>query len=763
MNINYTSSDIQTICTGSFLQNTNQEAIHSIAYDTRKIHQGSTTLFACLKTATNNGHKYIEEGYKKRVRFFLVDENVATKKFPEATFIKVNSVLEALQIWAKHHRKKFNIPVIAITGSAGKTTVKEWMYHVLSEKFKINRSPKSFNSQLGVALSLFEISEDTELAIIEAGISKRSEMAKLEEIIQPNIGVLTSFGMAHRENFDSEEDHFKEKIVLFKNCEKLFIPNQLKDKLANPTSLIYTFDGGTIEENNINLIRKIAFDFGITKTAIDIKIQTLPKIALRMESLDGINNNLLLFDAYNWNLDGLEQALGYQLSLSNKKDRYLILSKSATVKLNTSSLKKVVAQYSLKEAKSTEKDLLIFGSNVEVDFNKLSDAILLFKGNQPELKRLASKMKARNHSTFVEINLPALKNNIGVWKSRVPKTCQLLAMVKAQSYGAELTKITEFLVQQGIGYLGVAFADEGVELRKSGVKLPIIVMNTDLSSWQDCFQYKLEPSVYSFDQMEALVTELIHEGIDQFPIHLKFDTGMHRLGFQSGDLERVIQYIKAQPEIKVQSVFSHLADADNLNDSSFTLLQLKSFQHISENVQKALPYPILRHVLNSEGLGNYPEYCFDMVRLGIGMFGISSNPEVEKTLENVIAWKSTISQIKDINIGESLGYGRSFIADKKTKIAIIPVGYADGFQRRLSNGKGGVYVNGKYHPTVGRVCMDMLMIDCAEDNLQVGDEVEIIGPNQNLKNLADICDTIPYEIMTGLSARMPRVFIEEID
>lgn len=763
MNINYTSTDIQTICLGNFLQNTNQEVVHSIAYDTRKIHQGSTSLFACLKTGNNNGHKFIEDGYKKGIRIFLVDENVKVKQFPEATFIKVDSVIDSLQLWAKHHRNKFNIPVIAITGSAGKTTIKEWLYHVLSDKFVISRSPKSFNSQLGVALSLFEINENTELAIIEAGISQKGEMIKLEDIIKPNIGVLTSFGLAHRDHFKTEEEHFQEKIILFRNCEKIFIPAHLKDRLDFPTSLFYTFEGNTAEENNKNLIRKIAFEFGLSKETIETKLQSLPKIALRMESLDGINNNQLLFDAYNWNLDGLEQALGYQLSLSKNKDRYFVLSESAYSKLNASSFNKVIGQFSLKPLKTVNKGLLVYGSNQTADFNKIADSIILFKGIQPELRRLASKMKSRNHSTFVEINLPALKNNISVWRSRVPKSCQLLAMVKAQSYGAELTKISEFLSQQGITYLGVAFVDEGVELRKSGVTLPIIVMNSDISTWQDCFQYNLEPSVYSFNQMEALVTELIHEGIDQFPIHLKFDTGMHRLGFQSEDLEKVIHYLKAQPEIKIQSIFSHLADADNIDDPSFTLQQLKTFQHISENVQKALPYPILRHVLNSEGLGNYPEYCFDMVRLGIGMFGINSNKAVESSLENVISWKSTISQIKVVNVGESLGYGRSFIADKATTIAVIPVGYADGFQRRLSNGKGGVFIKGEYYPTVGRVCMDMLMVDCTDGNLNVGEEVEIIGPNQNLQDLAAKCETIPYEIMTGLSSRMPRVFIEEID
>jgi len=763
LNINYLSTDIKSICLGDFLQFKNPEVVQTIAYDTRKIHQGSKTLFACLKSSDNNGHSYIDDGYRKGILVFLVDEKVDVKKYSEATFIRVNSVIDALQLWAKHHRDLFTIPIIAISGSAGKTTIKEWIYHVLCDNYNVSRSPKSFNSQLGVALSIFEINENTEIALIEAGISQKGEMINLAEMINPTIGVFTSFGLAHRENFETEKEHFIEKMMLFEKCEKIYAPKDLQKLIGSEKSIVFSEIGKSFEETNKNLVRKVVSGFAMPTKMIEKKMLTLPKIALRMESLDGINKNLLLFDAFNWNLDGLEQALGYQLSISKKKDRFFVISENVFSKIDVKTFDKIIQRFSLIKLKTKEKMVLVFGTKDIVDFNETVDSIILFKGAQTELRRLASKMKARNHSTFVEISLPALKHNLSVWKSRIPKTCSLLAMVKAQSYGAELTKISGFLTQQGIRYLGVAYVDEGVELRKSGVELPIIVMNSDVSTWQDCIQYNLEPSVYSFEQMEALVTELIHEGIDLFPIHLKFDTGMHRLGFQIDELTKVIHYLKAQPEIKVKTIFSHLADADNIEDDTFTLQQLKSFQHITEIIQKALPYPILCHILNSEGLSNYPEYCFDMVRLGIGMFGISSNLELEKTLENVISWKSTISQIKEMQIGDSLGYGRTFIAEKPTTIAIIPVGYADGFQRQLSNGKGGVVINNHYFPTVGRVCMDMLMIDCTNGNLSVGMEVEIIGLNQTLKHLAEKCHTIPYEIMTGLSSRMPRVFIEEVD
>jgi alanine racemase len=763
LNINYISTDIKSICLGDFLQNPTQELIHSIAYDTRKIHQGKSTLFACLKSENNNGHKFIGDAYEKGVRVFLIDEKISVGNYKEATFIKVPSVIEAIQRWAAHHRKLFNIPVIGITGSAGKTTVKEWLYHLLSDNFVVARSPKSFNSQLGVALSIFEINELTEIALIEAGISQKDEMLKLEKMIQPTIGVFTSFGLAHRENFTDEVEHFQEKSGLFKSCTKIFVPEIYKKTFGNLSNVEYSQSASSAEESNINLIRLVAQNLGLSQESIDLKIQSLPKIALRMESLDGINQNLLLFDAYNWNLDGLEQALGYQLSISKKRDRFFILSEISFSKIDELGFEKLANRFSLKKQPIVEKSILVYGTTEIDDVYNIENSVILFKGAQPEIKRLASRMKVRNHSTFVEINLPALKHNIAVWKSRIPKSCQLLAMVKAQSYGAELTKISEFLTHEGISFLGVAYVDEGVELRKSGVELPIMVMNSDVSTWQDCIQFKLEPSVYSFEQMEALVRELIHEGIDHFPIHLKFDTGMHRLGFQIDELQKVIQYLKAQPELKVQSVFSHLADADNLDDDSFTLSQLKQFQHITEILQKSISYPILRHILNSEGLSNYPEYSFDMVRLGIGMFGISSNSKLQDSLQEVLSWKSTISQIKTIQIGDSVGYSKTFIAERITEVAIIPVGYADGFSRLLSNGKGGVFVNGTYFPTIGRLCMDMLMIDCTDADLTVGAEVEIIGKNQTIRDFAEKCNTIPYEIMTKLSSRMPRVFIEEID
>ncbi len=763
MKINYSHKEIVDLCEGKFLSNDNSAPVHVIYYDTRKITEGEHAIFTSLTTENRDGHIYLKEAYEKGVRSFLVDQNVSLHGFPGATIIQVKNVLKALQTWAKYHRSKFNIPVVGITGSAGKTVVKEWLYHLLSDHFTVARSPKSFNSQLGVALSLFEMNEKSEIALIEAGISEKGEMHVLANLIQPSIGIFTSFSTAHRENFSSEDEHFSEKIALFKSCKLVFAPVTLSQKDFNSLPITFVESADTPESSNLSLVKKVAEHFLIPSESIDAKLKSLPKIAMRMETVEGINGNLLLLDAYNLSFDGLEQALSRQLSLSNQKDRFLVLSIDAYKKFDASSIDSIESRYKLAQLKIEINDIIILGTRNLNTLEEIKGSTILFKGVHPAIKRLASSMKARKHSTFVEISVSALKKNLKVLRAQLPKGVQIMAMVKASSYGAELTKMGDFLKQEQVDYLGVAYVDEGVELRKSGIDLPIMVMNSEKSSWPDCIKYNLEPSVYSFEQLDDLLKELILLDQQNFPIHLKIDTGMHRLGFHPEDMSKVISIVQSQPEIKLKSVYSHLADADNLEDRTYTLEQLNSFQNLSENLQNQIAYPILRHILNSEGVSNYPEFAFDMVRLGIGLYGISSNSAVASKLSPVLSWKSSISQIKTLAIGDSLGYGRTFIAQKTTKIAVIPVGYADGFKRSLSNGKGGVYIHQTYCPTLGRVCMDMIMVDITQSDFNVGDEVEIIGKHQNIQEFAEKSETIPYEIMTSLSPRMPRVFVEDED
>ncbi len=763
MKINYTYQDIAKLCDGKILQEGSKPIIENIVYDSRKISYGLNSIFVCLSGQNRDGHEYIENAYSKGVRTFLVEKTVVLATIPDATVIQSSSTMIALQKWASFHRSQFNIPVIGITGSAGKTVVKEWLYHLISDDFNVSRSPKSYNSQLGVALSLFEINSDTEIAIIEAGISEKGEMIALQQMIQPTVGVFTSFLSTHRENFASENDHFQEKLQLFSSCEKVFVDGNLKNADFGNLPVIFSSDLPNFDARNRALVHLVASNFKVSESKIEEKIKSLPIVAMRMETFDGEQNNTLLFDAFNLSFDGLEQALAHQLTLSGRADRILFLAQEAYHNFDQDKFASLIERFQMQKCPLELNQLVAFGTQAYFQLQEIKNSSILFKGANSELKRLANSLKTRKHITFIEVSIRALKNNLKIWRNRVPKSSQIMAMVKASSYGSELTKIASLLEQEGVSYLGVAYVDEGVELRKNGVSLPILVMNTDRTSWPDCIKYNLEPSVFSYDQMEDLVKELILLEVVDFPIHLKFDTGMHRLGFYSEELSKVTAFLKTQPEIKVKSVYSHLADADNLEDDTFTLQQLKEFQTISESIQKNLPYPVLRHVLNSEGLSNYADYSYDMVRLGIGIYGISSNPELAKKLQPVLSWKSQISQIKSLQPGETLGYGRSFKAEQETKYAIVPVGYADGFRRNLSNGKGGVYINSKFCPTLGKVCMDMIMVDITENDFKVGDEVEIIGQNQKIDRLANLCGTIPYEIMTSLSHRMPRIFVEDQD
>lgn len=763
MKINYLYTDIVQICGGQLLQEGEQKRVESIQYDSRKISYGDNCIFLCLRSDHRDGHLYVAQAYEKGVRIFLVDQTISLSEIPNSTVIHVGNVLVALQKWAQHHRQQFDIPVIGITGSAGKTIVKEWLYHVISPFYVVSRSPKSFNSQLGVALSLFEIHAETQIALIEAGISEKGEMTLLQEMIQPNWGVFTSFLSTHRENFTSEKEHWAEKCSLFKNCSKVFVAGNIAEMELGNTEIVRAPMAENYEDRNRALVQLVAQHFGLSYENIDERLRTLPRIALRMETFEGLHDNTLLFDAYNLSLDGLEQVLAYQKAVAEEKNRYLVLANEALSKFDSSLFTQLMHRFQLEKCALDIPQIVVFGSQNTANFEEIEHSSILFKGAQAELKRLANSLKSRKHITSVDISMRALKNNLKVWRSRIPKTSQIMAMVKASAYGSELTKIASLLAQEGVTYLGVAYVDEGIELRKTGIQLPILVMNSDRSSWADCVKYQLEPAVFSFEQMEALVKELILLETTDFPVHLKFDTGMRRLGFFPSELPAVLDFLRAQPELKVKSVYSHLADADNLESSDFTLQQLKSFQNLAENLQKNLPYPILRHILNSDGLSHYAAYSFDMVRLGIGIYGLTSNPELAQKLEAVLSWKSQISQIKTLRAGETLGYGRSFKTEKDLQYAIIPVGYADGFRRELGNGKGGVYIHSAFCPTLGRVCMDMIMVDLGTGQFQVGDEVEIIGDHQHITQLANECNTIPYEIMTGLSLRMPRVFVEEGD
>ncbi len=764
MKLNLTFDEFCLAVKGQHLHGSKAEIIQQIQFDTRKIYPLPNQAFFALKGAYRNGHDFISDAYKKGVRTFIVSE----PKLPElrdATFIFVKDTLCALQDLACYHRKKFTYPIIGITGSVGKTTVKEWLFHILSDKYRIVRSPKSFNSQLGVALSLLNLHEECDLAIIEAGISKPGEMEALERMIQPTIGILTSVSKAHSDNFPSYEVHLAEKMALFKTVKTTVIgtgflisQEQMRSiKAYQPTVGEFTKELQLLPFQDRGSLASALLAIATAKIFKGLEIQkiaSLPRLAMRLETFEGRENSIIINDTYNLDLDALKLSLEYQLALAEGKKRIVIVGLEEEWTHLKEKIRLTIDDF--------KPDLLVFSRKPKITDFELKDAVVLVKGTRgAKMEKIARSFKSKQHKTEVIYNLSAIKHNLSVFKNQLQPSTKILAMVKAQSYGVGLEKIASFLEKIGISYLGVAYSDEGVELRKSGIKIPILVMNPEEEGFEACIKYNLEPAIYSMNQLDELISTLISLEKSNFPIHIKVDTGMRRLGFERDELPKLLEIIQAQPEVRIAGVYSHLADADNRRDKRFTQLQITRFQETCTWISNKVPYPFIRHLLNSEGIANFNEAQFEMVRIGIGMYGISSNPTLQKRLQAVINWKSEISQIKTIQVGESVGYSRTFIASKKMKIAIIPVGYADGFRRSLSNGKGGVFVKNTFCPILGKVCMDMIIIDVTKLVVSEGDEVEIIGENQTIENFAKSMDTIPYEVMTSISKRVHRAYSEE--
>ena len=752
---------------GESLLGAHTEIVDRIAFDSRRFVDGAGTAFFALKGQFRNGHEYLAAAYEKGVRIFVVSETVEMNDFPHAHFVKVEDTLQALQALATYHRRQFTYPVLAITGSAGKTTVKEWIHHLLSPSLRIIRSPKSYNSQLGVALSLLELHADCDLALIEAGISMPGEMSRLAEMIQPTHGVFTSFGRAHEENFTTTEAHLNEKLTLFSACQRTFLPETIRLELVDLTFIhgevltAQTYKkelaalpwSDPVAQTNATVALGVSKAFTSDFSALAQRISTLPRLAMRMEIFDGINDNTVINDTYNLDLDALTHSLDYQLRIAGDRQRVVIVGLDEDNAFRKNDVIKAIEAYAPDHFVVLKKD--------EALHETYANAVILIKGTrQADMQRLAKQFRLRNHKTFVEIDLSAVRHNVMQYKSMLHPDTKVLAMVKAQSYGSGVEKMAAFLEQQGINALGVAYADEGVELRKQGITLPILVMNAEEEGFDDCIQFQLEPAVYSFHQLDTFIRTLIDHGCSDYPIHIKIDTGMKRLGFELGEIESLCAQLSAQPEVHVKSVYSHLADADNRRDKRFTEHQIKHFHQASQLLARHLNYHFDRHILNSEGAANFPNAQFEMVRLGIGMYGISGNSTFAKKLQPAIRWCSAISQVKQIHKGESVGYSRSFIATEPMSIAVIPVGYADGFRRSLGNGKGGVYIHETYCPTVGRVCMDMIMVDVSGLHVKEGDLVEIIGKKQNIVQFASAMETIPYEVMTSISKRVHRVYLD---
>ncbi len=831
MPVSYKIEDISRVVEGVLLFHDSAHAeIELLLTDSRTILDAESSLFFAIKGDRNDGHKYIEELINKGVHNFVVSVMDERYKTLPANFIVVDDSLRALQALCAFHRKKFLIPVIGITGSNGKTVVKEWLYQLLREDKNIVRSPKSYNSQIGVPLSVWQINSDHQLALIEAGISKPGEMEKLEKVVQPNIGIFTNIGQAHDENFKNPKEKVQEKLRLFANAGTLIynkdylpiqdaiasgeiLPSRIKlfgwsrrskadlqvgrmtkknDETEiqgvyknNFIKIIIPFTDEASVENAIHcwaLMLYMNYDQGL----IEQRMKLLSPVAMRLELKEGINNCSVINDSYNSDLGSLNIALDFLMHQKQHESRTVVLSDILQSGKSEENLYREVAEMLTSKGVSrligigdaitaqaeqfkTEKR---FFKNTE-DFLKnfsgipFRDETILLKGARPfGFERISKVLQQKAHETVMEINLNAMVHNLNYFRARLKSGTKIMAMVKAFSYGSGSFEIANLLQFHRVDYLAVAFTDEGVELRKKGITLPIVVMNPEMQSFELMLQYRLEPEIYSFrllNQLEEVlknsVRAIVIEG--PFPIHLKIDTGMHRLGFEEHEINELVVRLKNNKYIKIQSIFSHLAASDEAEHDAFTRHQFNQFMKMSHEIMRHFSYPVTRHILNSGGVIRFQEAQLDMVRLGIGLYGIAPTVHEQNQLQQVATLKSIISQIKNIPSGETVGYSRKGKINRPSQIATVAIGYADGLNRRLSNGIGKMLVNGRFAPIIGNISMDMCMIDITDAPAKEGDEVIVFGADYPVTQLSKQLDTIPYEILSTISQRVKRIYFQE--
>ena len=796
-----------------------------ILTDSRSLCFPEETLFFALKTKRNDGHKYLPELYERGVRNFVVGELPADmKSFQDANFLQLANPLKGLQKLAEKHREQFQIPVIGITGSNGKTIVKEWLYQLLSPDRVVTRSPRSYNSQIGVPLSVWLMNERTELAIFEAGISEMGEMEALQTIIKPTVGILTNIGGAHQENFFSLQDKCMEKLTLFKDCDviiydgdnelisscvakSLFTSREIawskKDnerplfiesiqKGEHATTIKYRYLGMPNEfsipfiddasiENSLHCLA-VALYMMVSPEQITERMARLEQIAMRLEVKEGKNGCVLINDSYNSDLASLDIALDFMSRRSDDKEkkRTLILSDMLETGQSGKLLYRQVAE--LVHSRGVEKiigvgeEIRTAAARFEIEkyffrtteellesdlLAGLRNEVILVKGSRAfHFDRISDRLELKVHETILEVNLGAMVENLNHYRAmlRHPET-KVICMVKASAYGAGSYEIAKTLQEHHVDYLAVAVADEGSELRKAGITSSIIIMDPELTAFKTMFDYKLEPEVYNFHLLDALIKAAEKEGITNFPIHVKLDTGMHRLGFGIDEIPLLIRRLKAQNAVIARSVFSHFVGSDSPQFDSFTRQQIELFEKGSQELQAAFSHKILRHICNTAGIERFPGAQFDMVRLGIGLYGVS--PIDNSIIHNVSTLKTTILQIRDVPAEDTVGYSRKGHLERPSRIAAIPIGYADGLNRHLGRGNAYCLVNGKKAPYVGNICMDVCMIDVTDIDCREGDQAIIFGDDLPITVLSDKLDTIPYEVLTSISTRVKRVYYQD--
>ena len=806
----------------SKLVNKNAEILQLLT-DSRRLIFPETTLFFAIITKQRDAHIFINELCERGIQNFVVRKNFDSSPFTSANFIFVNDTLLALQQIAAYHRQQFSYPVIAITGSNGKTIVKEWLYQLLSADFNIVRSPRSYNSQIGVPLSVWQMNENYNLAIIEAGISQPGEMQNLQEIIKPTIGIFTNIGNAHDENFSSTKEKIKEKAILFKHSKELIVNTDNDDlitvlKHENHTQL---FTWGKSKNNVVSVIsiekkeetthvslsfHNNAFEIVIPFTddasiknaitcicvllyfKIDIntikkRILLLQPIDMRLQLTPAINNCALINDSYSFDIASFSVALDFMQQQNQFNQKTIILSDfpgadnkgiyaEIIYMLKAKNIKRAIVigeQWSiyypfLQEAveqvqhfSTTEIFLQQFSAN------HFRDELILLKGARKfSFENIAAVLQQKVHQTIMEINLTAMVHNLNEYRKILNPGVKIMAMVKASGYGSGSTEIANVLQFHKVDYLAVAYADEGVELRKANIRLPIMIMNIDESAFESVIQYNLEPEIYSLPILKSFDIFLDKQGLQQYPVHIKIDTGMHRLGFNVSEIDELTDYIKANNRIVIKSVFSHLASGEDVNDDAFTFLQAEKLLKVCVQMRDALGYSFMQHISNSAATILKPQLQFDMVRLGIGLYGIDASHSNKLALKPVVSLKTTVAQLRKVSAGETVGYNRKGKITEDAVIATLRIGYADGLRRCLSNGKGSVFIKNKVVPIIGNIAMDMTMVDVTNiDDIKEGDEVEIFGANISVEKVAADCDTIAYEILTGISQRVKRIYIEE--
>ena len=824
----YTIEQIRDILQAKGKVVTPDSKVSRLLTDSRSLSFPEETIFFAIKTKHGDGHNYVKELYNRGVCNFIVNRTDGFEELGKANFVIVDDSLKALQALATYHRSRFNIPIIGVTGSDGKTIVKEWLYQLTAGNYNVTRSPRSYNSQIGVPLSIWKLNDESSLGIFEAGISRIHEMEKLQQIIEPTIGIVTNISSAHQENFSTMQEKCLEKLSLFRKCEiviynaddallancvtrshlpsreiawsrkdperPLYIKSIDKDDTGTTIRYVYLtiescyripfLDDASIEDSISCLAA--ALYLMIPADVIAERMTQLEPVAMRLEVKEGKRGCLIINDSYNSDTASLDIALDFMERRSNTLPhlkRTLILADIKQTGESAQTLYRIVLQY-LEERKIEKfigigKDICsqaskFKNSDIECYFlntteelltshllRDMHDECILIKGSRSfHFEDVSEALEKKVHQTILEVNLNALRDNLNSYRNNLKPETKTVCMVKAGAYGAGALEIGRTLQECNVDYLAVAVADEGAELRREGITTGIIVMNPEPSSYSTLFDNKLEPEVYSFSMLKSLIHAACHEGITDYPIHIKIDTGMHRLGFLPEEMPQLIEILKRQSSLTPRSVFSHFAGSDTPLFDDFSKIQMSRFETATDMLQGAFTHKILRHICNSAGAERFTDAQYDMVRLGIGLYGISPIGK-EGILSPISTLKTIILQIHDVPAEETVGYSRKGCLTRDSRIAALPIGYADGLNRKLGNGRGYCIINGKKAPYIGNICMDVCMVDVTGIDCNEGDTVEIFGNDLSVNTIAEWLDTIPYEVLTSVSGRIKRIYYSD--